>query len=250
MPCQTHTVSGPIKKTSMSDDSSSDMMDLEESALVTDPHLETNLRRLREEERLLLEQQKAMEAAGNTDDIATLELLDALRLNQIKQHELMKQQAALAKRNARALGMDSARRDPRRRAPCNVRVNHLHSASAPDSIETDLVNFGVPTKGIGSTPLKGHKASLAGELRSAVNGYCVRRSIRAAAAAGHLSSAPHVLSPSDPHPAISPAALRCPRVRRVGILLAEYGAGVSQLVRHPPVTCDPPTSQLDLASDQ
>ncbi|XP_038216354.1 potassium voltage-gated channel protein Shaker isoform X2 [Zerene cesonia] len=133
-----YLVSGPIKKTSVSDDSSSDMMEFDESALVTDPHLETNLRRLREEERLLLEQQAAMEAAGNCDDIATLEHLDALRLNQMKQHELMKQQAALAKRNARALAADNARRDPRRRAPCNVRVNHLHCASGTDSIETDV----------------------------------------------------------------------------------------------------------------
>ncbi|CAG4977898.1 unnamed protein product [Colias eurytheme] len=114
------------------------MMEFDESALVTDPHLETNLRRLREEERLLLEQQAAMEAAGTCDDIATLEHLDALRLNQMKQHELMKQQAALAKRNARALAADNARRDPRRRAPCNVRVNHLHCASGTDSIETDV----------------------------------------------------------------------------------------------------------------
>ncbi|XP_022129489.1 potassium voltage-gated channel protein Shaker isoform X3 [Pieris rapae] len=132
-----YLVSGPIKKSSVSDDSSSDMMELEESALVTDPHLETNLRRLREEGRLLLEQKKVMEAAGTSDDIATLELLDAIRLNQIKQQELGKQQAALAKRNSRAHCMD-ARRDQRRRTQCNVRINQLHSASAPESIETDV----------------------------------------------------------------------------------------------------------------
>ncbi|CAH4038947.1 unnamed protein product [Pieris brassicae] len=113
------------------------MMELEESALVTDPHLETNLRRLREEGRLLLEQKKVLEAAGTSDDIATLELLDAIRLNQIKQQELGKQQAALAKRNSRAHCMD-ARRDQRRRTQCNVRINQLHSASAPESIETDV----------------------------------------------------------------------------------------------------------------
>lgn len=78
------TVSGPIqKKSSVSGDSSSDMMDLDETvALVADPNLEQNLRRLREEERLLLEQQAVMEA-GNVDDIAALEHQDALRLNQV-----------------------------------------------------------------------------------------------------------------------------------------------------------------------
>lgn len=77
-------VSGPIqKKSSVSDDSSSDMMDLDEAAaLVADPNLEQNLRRLREEERVLLEQQAIMEA-GNVDDIAALEHQDALRLNQV-----------------------------------------------------------------------------------------------------------------------------------------------------------------------
>lgn len=59
------------------------MMDLDETvALVPDPNLEQNLRRLREEERQLLEQQAVMEA-GNADDIAALEHQDALRLNQV-----------------------------------------------------------------------------------------------------------------------------------------------------------------------
>lgn len=58
------------------------MMELEEGALVADPHLEQNLRRLQEEERLLLEQQAAMEA-GAVDDIAALEHQDALRLNHV-----------------------------------------------------------------------------------------------------------------------------------------------------------------------
>lgn len=79
-------VSGPIKKASVSDDSSSEMMELEDSVLVTDTQLEDNLRRLREEERLLLEQQAAMEAAGNTDDIAALEHQDLLRHNQVSTH--------------------------------------------------------------------------------------------------------------------------------------------------------------------
>lgn len=61
-------------------------MDLDETvALVADPNLEQNLRRLREEERLLLEQQAVMEA-GNVDDIAALEHQDALRLNQVDIH--------------------------------------------------------------------------------------------------------------------------------------------------------------------
>ena len=60
------------------------MMELEDSALVTDTHLESSMRRLREEERMLLEQQAAMEAAGNVDDIAALEHQDLLRLNQVR----------------------------------------------------------------------------------------------------------------------------------------------------------------------
>ncbi|KAL0852423.1 hypothetical protein ABMA28_000608 [Loxostege sticticalis] len=145
-----YLISGPIqKKSSMSDDSSSDMMELDETALVTDPHLESNLRRLQEEERLLLEQQAVMEAR-NVDDIAALEHQDALRLNQLQQLELQRQQQAQAQRIARyqqlmlaqeqghshslALGL---RRElaPRRRATCTVRVNNLHAAEA---IETDV----------------------------------------------------------------------------------------------------------------
>lgn len=69
----------------MSDESSSDMMELEDSALVADPAiLESNMRRLREEERLLLERQAVMESAGNVDDIAALEHQDLLRLNQVR----------------------------------------------------------------------------------------------------------------------------------------------------------------------
>lgn len=61
------------------------MMELEDSALVADPAiLESNMRRLREEERLLLERQAAMESAGNVDDIAALEHQDLLRLNQVR----------------------------------------------------------------------------------------------------------------------------------------------------------------------
>ncbi|CAH2217214.1 jg17934, partial [Pararge aegeria aegeria] len=88
----------PIKKSSVSDDSSSEMMELEDSVLVADPQLESSMRRLREEERLILEQQAAMEAAGTTDDIAKLEQLDLLRHNQLRQIELLKRQAKLAKR--------------------------------------------------------------------------------------------------------------------------------------------------------
>lgn len=77
------TVSGPIqKKSSMSDDSSSEVMELDETALMADPNLDQNLRRLQEEERLLLEQQTVMES-GTVDDIAALEHQDALRLNQV-----------------------------------------------------------------------------------------------------------------------------------------------------------------------
>lgn len=61
------------------------MMELEDSALVADPAiLESNMRRLREEERLLLERQAVMESAGNVDDIAALEHQDLLRLNQVR----------------------------------------------------------------------------------------------------------------------------------------------------------------------
>lgn len=79
-------VSGPIqKKSSVSDDSSSEMMELDENALLPYPHIEANLRRLQEEERLLLEQQTVMEASG-VDDIAALEHQDALRLNHVSVH--------------------------------------------------------------------------------------------------------------------------------------------------------------------
>lgn len=57
-------------------------MELDDGTLVADPHLEQNLRRLQEEERVLLERQSTMEAGGG-DDIAALELQDALRLNHV-----------------------------------------------------------------------------------------------------------------------------------------------------------------------
>ncbi|CAG9558242.1 unnamed protein product [Danaus chrysippus] len=97
-----YLISGAIKNSSVSDDSSSELMELEDAALLADPHLENNIRRLREEERLLLEQQAAMEASGNTDDIAALEHQDLLRLNHLKQQELQRQLVILAQRQARA----------------------------------------------------------------------------------------------------------------------------------------------------
>lgn len=60
-------------------------MELDETALVMDPHLDSNLRRLEEEERLLLDQQATMEP-GKVDDITALEHQDALRLNQVCSH--------------------------------------------------------------------------------------------------------------------------------------------------------------------
>ncbi|XP_073950357.1 potassium voltage-gated channel protein Shaker isoform X4 [Choristoneura fumiferana] len=139
-----YLISGPIqKKSSMSDDSSSEMMELDENALVADPHLEQNLRRLQEEEKLLLEQQAVMEA-GNMDDFAALEHQDALRHNQLQQQELQKKQQAQAQRLALRLAQGNAqdgapaqRREPtmRRRTTCTVRVNNLHAAEA---IETDV----------------------------------------------------------------------------------------------------------------
>ncbi|XP_049694147.2 potassium voltage-gated channel protein Shaker isoform X3 [Helicoverpa armigera] len=144
-----YLISGPIhKKSSLSDDSSSDMM--EEEGLVADPHLEQNLRRLQEEERVLLEQQAHMEANG-VDDIAALEHQDALRLNHLRQAELQKQQAMLAQRMLRQQAQAQGEQAPaqahahahasrrehtaRRRATCTVRVNNLHAAEA---IETDV----------------------------------------------------------------------------------------------------------------
>ncbi|XP_064076562.1 potassium voltage-gated channel protein Shaker isoform X2 [Vanessa tameamea] len=133
-----YLISGPIKKSSVSDDSSSDMMELEDSALAADPaNLESNMRRLREEERLLLEQQAAMEAAGNVDDIAALEHQDLLRLNQLKQQEVQKQQTRQANRS-NANAPDNRRGELRRRTTCNVRVNHLHAASGAEALETDV----------------------------------------------------------------------------------------------------------------
>ncbi|XP_041986496.1 potassium voltage-gated channel protein Shaker isoform X1 [Aricia agestis] len=128
-----YLISGPIKKSSVSDDSSSDMMELDDSALLSDPQLESNLKRLREEERLLLEQQAALEAAGNVDDIAALETQDLLRLNHLKQLEVQKQQAIIQQRQARA-----SQEEARPRATCNVRVNQLHAAVGADAIETDV----------------------------------------------------------------------------------------------------------------
>lgn len=58
------------------------MMDLDETALLSEQHLEQSLIRLREEERQLIEQQSVMEA-GAYDDIAALEHQDALRLNHV-----------------------------------------------------------------------------------------------------------------------------------------------------------------------
>ncbi|XP_052746700.1 potassium voltage-gated channel protein Shaker [Bicyclus anynana] len=119
-----YLISGPIKKSSVSD-SSSDMMELEDSVLVADPQLESNMRRLREEERLILEQQAAMEAAGNSDDIAKLEQLDLLRHNQLRQIELLKRQAKLAKRAAPS---EEPQGVVRRRRDLNVPD---HSAAQP-----------------------------------------------------------------------------------------------------------------------
>lgn len=77
------TVSGPIqKKSSVSEESSSDAMEQEE-AMVIDPNVEQNLQRLRDEEKILLEQQANMEA-GTCNDIAALEHQDLLRLNQVR----------------------------------------------------------------------------------------------------------------------------------------------------------------------
>ncbi|XP_045784607.1 potassium voltage-gated channel protein Shaker isoform X1 [Maniola jurtina] len=121
-----YLISGPIKKSSVSDDSSSEMMELEDSVLVADPQLEISMRRLREEERLLREQQAAMEASGNTDDIAALEHQDLLRHNQLRQQELLKQQAKLAKRATRP---DEHRCELRRR-PGALAIA-AHGAPAP-----------------------------------------------------------------------------------------------------------------------
>lgn len=66
----------------MSEDSSSDTMELEESAMVVDPNLEANLQRLRDEEKILLDQQAIIEA-GQCNDIAALEHQDLLRLNHV-----------------------------------------------------------------------------------------------------------------------------------------------------------------------
>ncbi|XP_053624546.1 potassium voltage-gated channel protein Shaker isoform X3 [Plodia interpunctella] len=138
-----YLISGPIhKKSSMSEDSSSEVMELEDS-LVTEGNLEQSLRRLQDEEKVLRRRQAAMEA-NNTDDIAALENQDALRLNQMKQQEIQKQAQRLLRRQAeQEQAAGGTRREPqpreapapRRRAACTVRVNNLHSAEA---IETDV----------------------------------------------------------------------------------------------------------------
>ncbi|VVC87790.1 unnamed protein product [Leptidea sinapis] len=125
-----NTVSGPIKRTSISDDSASDLLELEDTG-ETDENLGSQLQALREEERLLLEQQATMLATGASDDIALLEHLDTLRLNQIKQREVIRQQAAIARRNAREQNAEVAPPYPQLPAPpCNVHVNQLHAASS------------------------------------------------------------------------------------------------------------------------
>uniref|UniRef100_A0A2A4JI53 Uncharacterized protein n=1 Tax=Heliothis virescens TaxID=7102 RepID=A0A2A4JI53_HELVI len=135
----------------MSEDSSSDTMEWEEGMLLADPQFEQNLRRLQEEERVLLEQQATMEANGG-DDIAALEHQDALRLNHRRQAELQKQKAIFTQRLLRAQALALGEQAPshghshsahasrreqtaRRRATCTVRVNNLHAAEA---IETDV----------------------------------------------------------------------------------------------------------------
>ncbi|XP_050683043.1 potassium voltage-gated channel protein Shaker isoform X3 [Leptidea sinapis] len=136
-----YLVSGPIKRTSISDDSASDLLELEDTG-ETDENLGSQLQALREEERLLLEQQATMLATGASDDIALLEHLDTLRLNQIKQREVIRQQAAIARRNAREQNAEVAPPYPQLPAPpCNVHVNQLHAASSTaygDSLETDV----------------------------------------------------------------------------------------------------------------
>ncbi|KAH9643543.1 hypothetical protein HF086_016750 [Spodoptera exigua] len=155
------TVSGPIhKKSSISGESSSDVMDMEEGAMVADPHLEQNLRRLKDEEKVLLEQQATFETGGN-DDIGALEHQDAIRLNhmgwscvlmlgvycpQLRQAKLEKQQARRQRAQSQGQSQSQAqahghsgpgprREHTARRRACTVRVNNLHGAEA---IETDV----------------------------------------------------------------------------------------------------------------
>lgn len=141
------TVSGPIhKKSSISGESSSDVMDMEEGAMVADSHLEQNLRRLKDEEKVLLEQQATFETGGN-DDIGALEHQDAIRLNHLRQAKLEKQQArkqraqqGQSQSQAQAHSHGHSGPGPRRehtarRRACTVRVNNLHGAEA---IETDV----------------------------------------------------------------------------------------------------------------
>lgn len=63
-------------------DSSSDIMELEETGLLAEPQLEAELRRLQAQERALLAHSLGA-GAGCLDDIAALEHQDALRLNQV-----------------------------------------------------------------------------------------------------------------------------------------------------------------------
>ncbi|XP_035430610.1 potassium voltage-gated channel protein Shaker isoform X1 [Spodoptera frugiperda] len=142
-----YLISGPIhKKSSISGESSSDVMDMEEGAMVADSHLEQNLRRLKDEEKVLLEQQATFETGGN-DDIGALEHQDAIRLNHLRQAKLEKQQArkqraqqGQSQSQAQAHSHGHSGPGPRRehtarRRACTVRVNNLHGAEA---IETDV----------------------------------------------------------------------------------------------------------------
>ncbi|KAF9800707.1 hypothetical protein SFRURICE_015361 [Spodoptera frugiperda] len=134
------------KKSSISGESSSDVMDMEEGAMVADSHLEQNLRRLKDEEKVLLEQQATFETGGN-DDIGALEHQDAIRLNHLRQAKLEKQQArkqraqqGQSQSQAQAHSHGHSGPGPRRehtarRRACTVRVNNLHGAEA---IETDV----------------------------------------------------------------------------------------------------------------
>ncbi|XP_048488798.1 potassium voltage-gated channel protein Shaker isoform X10 [Plutella xylostella] len=134
-----YLITGPIaKKKSSISDSSSDIMELDETAVMADPHADASMRRLPEEERLLSRAQHD----PDKDEYNALDLQEP-RLNHTQRRALAAQlQRAGGRREGEALPLElqqgGARDDadgPRRRTAFTVRVNNLHAAEA---VETDV----------------------------------------------------------------------------------------------------------------
>lgn len=81
------TVSGAIRKRSSSSETSSEIVELEDAEVMADP--QTELRRLQEEERLLIETMPNPFESEKIDDFAALEHQDNLRRNQVRDFSMI-----------------------------------------------------------------------------------------------------------------------------------------------------------------